>query len=146
MLQHSQSRPSGASGEGTFSISDLAAEFGVTTRTLRHYESQGIVSPQRHGTRRLYSRRDRGRLKLALQGRQVGFTLSEIREMLDLYDLRDGAHTQLRFSLGKFRDRIGQLQAQRRAVDAAIADLTRTCDRIEVMLTADDEGTGGVTE
>lgn len=133
---------------GPYSISELSAAFGVTARTLRHYESEGILSPRREGQKRLYSRRDRGRLKLALQGRRVGFSLSEIREMLDLYDLRDGQEAQLQFSLLKFRERIAQLVEQRQHIDTAIAELTKTCEIVEGMMggraaAATDEQSGG---
>ncbi len=117
-----------------YSISQLADEFGVTARTLRHYEEQGIVCPRRVGQRRLYSRRDRGRLRLALQGKRVGFALAEIREMLDLYDLKDGQETQLRISLDKFRERVSGLKNQRREIDIVIGELQKTCTIVESML------------
>jgi DNA-binding transcriptional MerR regulator len=124
------------SSQRTYTISELAGEFGVTARTLRHYEAEGILSPGRDGQKRLYSRRDRGRLRLALQGRRVGFSLAGIREMLDLYDLKDGGEAQLHFSLERFRERIGQLEDQRREIDIAIAELTKTCDIVEGLLRA----------
>ena len=71
----------------TYTISDLAQEFGVTTRTLRHYEDQGLVTPARDGINRIYSPRDRVRLKLALRGKRLGFSLGEIRELFELHDL-----------------------------------------------------------
>ncbi|VAW13445.1 Predicted transcriptional regulator LiuR of leucine degradation pathway, MerR family [hydrothermal vent metagenome] len=120
-----------------FTISQLADEFGITARTLRHYEDQGIVSPRRSGQRRLYGRRDRARLRLALQGRRVGFTLAEIREMLDLYTLRDGQETHLRISLEKFRERVSRLKNQRREIDIVIAELQKTCTIVEAMLKTD---------
>ena len=112
-------------GPDSFSIGDLAREFGVTLRTLRFYEDKGLLTPRRIGRSRLYSRRDRARLKLALMGRKVGFSLVEIKRMLDLYDLRDGRTTQLRVALGRFDRQIGMLEAQRREIDAAIAELKR---------------------
>ena len=71
----------------TYTISDLAREFDVTTRTLRHYEDQGLVTPTRDGINRIFSYRDRVRLKLALRGKRLGFSLNEIRELFQLYDL-----------------------------------------------------------
>src|SRR5689334_1020472 len=79
-----------------FSIRDLTKECGVTARTLRFYEEKGLLSPGRDGQERRYSRRDRARLKYILMGRNVGFSLDEVREMLDLYDLGDDQETQLR--------------------------------------------------
>lgn len=121
-------------GQQIYSIGDLSREFKVTLRTLRFYEDKGLISPERKGTTRIYSRRDRGRLKLILRGKKVGFSLEDIREMLDLYDLRDGQITQLTVSLSKFRDQIRVLGHQRAEIDAAIDDLTQTCDVVEKML------------
>ena len=117
-----------------FTISDLAREFGVTLRTLRFYEDKGLLTPRREGNARLYIRRDRARLKLVLMGKRVGFSLDEIREMLDLYDLKDGQETQLRVSLERFREQIVALERQKRDVEEAISDLTRTCDVVEGIL------------
>lgn len=117
-----------------YSIGDLSREFGVTLRTLRFYEDKDLISPERRGTTRLYNRRDRARLQLILRGKKVGFSLEDIKEMLDLYDLRDGQVTQLTVSLSKFRDQIRVLEHQREEIDAAIADLTRTCDLVEKTL------------
>ena len=77
-----------------FSISDLSAEFGVTPRALRFYEDEGLIAPERRGTQRIYSQRDRARLAWILRGKRVGFSLSEIREMIDLYDVGDGRRVQ----------------------------------------------------
>jgi len=125
---------SGGSGAASFTISQLALEFDITPRTLRHYEEAGLICPRRKGQRRIYSRRDRGRLRLALQGKRVGFSLAEIREMLDLYDLRDGQETQMKVSLVRFRECISRLQTQRREIDATIAELEQSCSKVEAML------------
>lgn len=117
-----------------FTIGDLSREFGVTLRTLRFYEDKGLLNPRREGVARLYTRRDRARLKLVLMGKRVGFSLGDIREVLDLYDLRDGQETQLRVSLDKFREQIESLQRQKKDIEEAIVDLTRTCDIVEGML------------
>lgn len=77
-----------------FSISDLSAEFGVTARALRFYEDEGLIAPERRGTSRIYSQRDRARLAWILRGKRVGFSLGEIREMIDLYDIGDGRQVQ----------------------------------------------------
>ncbi len=117
-----------------FTISDLSSEFELTTRTLRFYETRGLLEPRRRGQTRLYSRRDRARLKLILQGKRVGFSLTDIKEMLDLYDLKDGQATQLRVSLKRFKERIDDLERQKIDVEEAIVDLNRTCQIVEGML------------
>ena len=115
----------GDRGPDVFTIGDLAREFGVTLRALRFYEDKGLLTPRRIGLNRFYSRRDRARLKLVLMGKKVGFSLVEIKEMLDLYDLGDGQVTQLKVALGKFDRQIGVLEAQRREIEDAIAELKR---------------------
>lgn len=125
-----------------FSIGDLAREFGVTHRALRFYEDKGLISPRRRGQNRLYSRRDRARLKLVLMGKRVGFSLGEIREMLDLYDLKDGQVTQMRVALSRFHEQIEALKRQRTDIDQAIADLSRTCDIISGMLKEQEKRQG----
>ena len=124
----------------TFTIGDLAREFGVTLRTLRFYEDRGLLSPKRHGTSRIYNRRDRARLKLALMGKKVGFSLAEIKEILDLYDLKDGQAIQLRVALERFERQIGVLKQQKQDVEQAIEELTRTMDVVAGMLKKREAG------
>ncbi|MEJ8570977.1 MerR family DNA-binding transcriptional regulator [Microbaculum marinum] len=136
---HSTVDDGGDSGAGSprqsaFTIGDLSREFDVTLRTIRFYEDKGLLNPRRIGTKRLYSRRDRARLKLILLGKKVGFSLAEISEMLDLYDLKDGQVTQLRVALGKFDQQIGFLTAQRDDIDQALADLKRAREVVSGML------------
>lgn len=121
-------------GPLSYSIGDLAKEFGVTLRTLRFYEDKNLLNPRREGMARIYSRRDRARLKLVLMGKKVGFSLTEIKDMLDLYDLRDGQVTQLRVALDRFTEQINVLLQQRADVDQAIADLQRTVEVVSGML------------
>lgn len=106
-----------------FSISDLSAEFGVTARALRFYEDEGLIAPERRGTARLYSQRDRARLAWILRGKRVGFSLTVIRELIDLYDRDDGREAQRLATLGKCRERVGALKAQREDIDAAIDEI-----------------------
>src|ERR1700694_1056024 len=109
----------------TFTIRDLTREFGVTSRTLRFYEERGLLTPEREGQERVYSRRDWVRLKLAVMGKSVGFSLEEIRAMLDLYDLGDGQETQLKVAHARFLEQIDRLQRQRSDIDRAITELDR---------------------
>jgi DNA-binding transcriptional MerR regulator len=112
----------------SFRIRDLSREFGVTARTLRFYEECELLAPRREGQDRIYSRRDRARLKLVLLGKKVGFSLEEIRAMLDLYDLGDGQATQLKVAAKRFQDQIERLKNQRRDIDTAVAELERASE------------------
>jgi DNA-binding transcriptional MerR regulator len=107
----------------TYSIRDLTRELGVTARTLRHYEDEGLLAPERRGLARVYSSRDRARLTLILRGRRVGFSLAEMGEILDLYDTGDGGMTQLHYAKKKFGERIGALERQKHDIEEAIAEL-----------------------
>lgn len=118
----------------TYSISDLAAEFGVTSRTLRFYEDKGLIQPLREGTTRIYRQRDRARLRLILRGKRLGFSLAEIKEVLDLYNVGDGQVTQMRTLLARSRERIEALKSQRQDIDDAIAELAEGCAAIEGFL------------
>jgi DNA-binding transcriptional MerR regulator len=124
----------GLGRDRTFSITELCREFDVTPRTLRFYEQKGLLSPARRGWTRIFSYRDRARLQLILRGKRVGFALEEIKEMLDLYNLRDGQLTQLKVASTKMRERLDALRTQSVEIGAAIADLERTCDIVDGML------------
>jgi DNA-binding transcriptional MerR regulator len=119
-----------------FTIRDLTREFDVTARTLRFYEEKGLLEPLRAGQDRLYSRRDRARLKYILMGKGVGFSLEEIRDMLDLYDLGDGQATQLRVAQERFHQQIERLKRQRDDIDRALAELERARAAVAEMLAA----------
>ena len=114
-----------------FSISDLCAEFDVTPRALRFYEDEGLIAPERRGTQRIYSHRDRARLAWILRGKRVGFSLGEIKEMIDLYDIGDGRRVQRQVTLERCRDRIGLLERQKHDIDAAIAELQAFVNLVE---------------
>jgi DNA-binding transcriptional MerR regulator len=106
-----------------FTIGDLAREFGVTLRTLRFYEDRGLLSPRRDGTSRIYDARDRDRLSVILKGKQLGFTLTEIRAMLAEDRFAGGVAANLNLSLDKIEDQIRHLEQQRIEIDEALAEL-----------------------
>jgi DNA-binding transcriptional MerR regulator len=106
-----------------FTISDLAREFGVTTRTIRFYEDQGLLTPAREGRNRIYSKRDRVRLKLTLRGKRLGFSLGEVRELFDLYDSARDEAAQLNHCLVILEKRRAQLQQQKEDIDALLGEI-----------------------
>ncbi|WP_310467346.1 MerR family DNA-binding transcriptional regulator [Sphingomonas sp.] len=106
-----------------FSIGEMCEAFGVTARALRFYEDEQLIAPERRGTARLYSERDRARLTWILRGKRVGFSLNDIREMLDLYDVGDQRATQRRVTIERCNDRIAAMRRQRVDIDATIHDL-----------------------
>lgn len=117
-----------------YTIRQLCLEFKCTPRALRFYEDKGLLSPARDGMNRVYSHRDRARLQLILRGKRVGLALSEIREILDLYEVGDGGATQMAKSLAKFRERIKALEAQRVDIDKAIEELKMGVEYMESKL------------
>lgn len=111
------------SARETFTISDLAKEFSITTRTIRFYESRGLIAPQRIGTTRRYSKRDRARLMLILRGRNLGFTVEDVGEYLALYDTDPAQLAQTRLLLGKVETAIADLETKRDDLTRALHDL-----------------------
>lgn len=108
----------------TYTITELATEFGVTTRTIRHYEDEGLLTPRREGTNRLFSIRDRVRLKLALRGKRLGFSLAEIRELFNLYDLARDEKQQMEEFMTKLARRREMLEQQREDIEVMLNEIT----------------------
>jgi DNA-binding transcriptional MerR regulator len=109
----------------TFSIADLAREFDLTPRAIRYYEDKGLLSPQREGMQRVYSKRDRTRLKLALRGKRLGLSLAEIRELIDMYDTATDGSPQLLKFLTVLSRRKAALEQQREDIEAVLDEINR---------------------
>ena len=112
------------SSDGYARIGEMAKTYGVTLRTLRFYEDKGLLEPRREGNTRLYSRRDRSRLKLILLGRKVGFSLREVKQIMDLYDPAGSNAKQLKLALEKSEKQLSRLHKQRDSLDEAIGELS----------------------
>jgi DNA-binding transcriptional MerR regulator len=118
--------------EPTYSISELAHEFALTTRTIRFYEDEGMIAPARRGRVRVYHERERVRLKLILRGKRLGFSLSEIRELLDLYEIGRNERAQLAMFIEMLGERRARLLQQKEDIDAVLAEIdgvARECRR-----------------
>ena len=120
----------------TWSITELAEEFGVTLRTLRHYEDVGLISPERRGSRRVFHQRDRVRLQLILRGRRLGFSLPEIRTIVNMYDEQPGEAGQLHYLLEQIEVRRAELDRLRRDIDDTWRELDEVAERCRQDLAA----------
>lgn len=107
----------------TFAISDLAREFGITPRTIRFWEDQGILAPEREGSKRVFTRRDRARLKMALRGKRLGLSLAEIKDLIGMYNSTEDETPQLLQCLRIMEKRRAALQQQREDIEAMLADI-----------------------
>jgi len=106
-----------------YTVNQLAEELGITPRTLRFYEAKGLLTPRRVGNNRVYSKRDRARLKLILRGKRLGFSLEEIKEYLDLYNVDPSQKEQMRVLLTRIRERLDALAQQRQDLEATVSEL-----------------------
>lgn len=120
-----------------YSIGEMCDAFGVTARALRFYEDEELIAPERRGTTRLYTDRDRARLTWILRGKSVGFSLNDIRELLDLYDVGDQQHTQMLATRDRCRERVESLRRQKTDIDATIAELEEFCGFLDERLKKD---------
>jgi len=112
-----------APGSRTWTIAEIADEFAITHRTVRHYEELNLITPERRGTVRIYHRRERTRLNLILRGKRLGFPLEEIRTIIDLYDEPTGQASQLRYVLDQLHERRGRLERRRQDIEDALREL-----------------------
>ena len=120
-----------------WTIGELSREFQATARALRFYEDKGLLHPQRDGLNRLYSVRDRARLQLILRGKRVGFTLAEIREMIDLYDLGDNQRAQMKRTHEKYVEQVGLLKQQHEDIIGSIKTLESGIEWLQEQLAKD---------
>lgn len=122
----------------TWSITELAEEYGVTLRTLRHYEDVGLLDPERRGSRRVFHPRDRIRLQLILRGRRLGFSLPQIRTIVNMYDEKPGEAGQLHYLLEQIQVRRAELERLRRDIDDTWRELDEVAERCRQDLAALD--------
>lgn len=113
----------GHGGEKFLTVTQLARDLGITARTIRFYEDKGLISPQRAGSTRVYTARNRARMVLILRGKRLGFSLREIKDYLDLYDVDHSQHEQIKLLLGAVHKRLEMLRDQRRALETTIDEL-----------------------
>lgn len=109
----------------TFAISDLAREFGITPRTIRFWEDQGIIAPQREGRNRVFARRDRARLKMALRGKRLGLSLAEIKDLIGMYEGAQDETSQLQECLRVMAKRRKALEQQREDIETMLAEISQ---------------------
>ncbi len=131
----------------TWTIAELAEEFGVTHRTIRFYEDRGLVTPQRRGTHRVYHPRDRVRLALVLRGKRLGFDLAQIRRIVDMYDEAPGEAGQLSYLLDQIDARRGELEQRRADIETTLAELDDVERRVrQALATLDAASSDGGPE
>jgi DNA-binding transcriptional MerR regulator len=131
MLQSEKER-----GDAEYSIGELAAEFDVTPRAIRFYEAEGLLAPRRDGQRRIYTPRERTRLKLTLRGKRLGLTLSEIRDLIDMYEPGRDQRPQLQRFLAVLQTHKAMLERQREDIAAQLAEIAAFEKRVRKQLGA----------
>ena len=118
----------------TWTITELAQEFDVTTRTIRFYEDKGLIAPERLKQRRIYHPRDRVRLQLVMRGKRLGFSLDEIHEMIDLYDADPTEGAQLKMFIVKLRERRKLLEHRRNDINSVISEIREREQQCQMLL------------
>jgi len=114
----------------TYTISELAKEFAITARSIRHYEDELLLTPQRNGSQRVYGNSERVRLQLILRGKRIGFSLSDIREIITMYDLPSGEQKQTQFLLQKILQRRAALKQQQQDIETMLEELIQLEDKL----------------
>jgi DNA-binding transcriptional MerR regulator len=122
-------------GQRTYTITELAAEFDVTARAIRFYEDLGLLKPERVGRNRVYSHGDRTRLKLTLRGKRLGLALSEIKQLVEMYDSQSGSHQQLQAFLAVLAEHRRLLEQQREDIEITLAEIAQHEQRCRALLT-----------
>ena len=123
MTSSAKRPPATALTDTFFTVNELARDLSVTPRTIRFYEDKGLIIPRRAGTMRVYTRRDRARMVLILRGKRLGFSLREIKDYLDLYDIDPSQSEQIRLLLKQVQDRLEMLEEQRIALEETVTEL-----------------------
>ena len=123
----------------TYSISELSEEFDITPRTIRFYEEQGILSPRRKGNRRVYNRKDHGRIKMILRGKRLGFSLQKTKEIIEMYDSTTGQTEQLKLFLKTIHEHVGMLEVQMEDINLTLSELKRFEQHCEDILESNGE-------
>ena len=120
--------------EKTYSISELATEFGITTRTIRFYEEKGYLSPKRQGTKRIYSQADRTQLRLILRGKRLGLSLDETAEMIQMYGSPQGNRKQLEIFVSRIEEKRAELERKQRDLEVMLSDLQNVEEQCHIAL------------
>lgn len=134
LIAYDDANGSNQSDKEIFKIGDLAKEFDVTLRTLRFYEDRGLITPKRSGSTRLYSRTDRARMKLILLAKRIGFSLIEIHELMEIYDLDESNEWHLKLIIDKFKAQVTVLSEQKIELEKSIIELDETIGSLEEMI------------